>query len=120
MGRQLVLALAGAVAVLAAAGGVALSVSKTCVEVDCVGTRGDDTLTGDNNSHHIAGLEGNDIITGGWDGDTIYGDEGDDTINVREGDGFSDTVDRGLGKKDWVFFDPADVVTHCEIKYPNQ
>jgi Ca2+-binding RTX toxin-like protein len=141
MGRQLVLSLGVAVAMLAAAGGVVLSVSKGCDQgVDCVGTRGADTLTGDNGSHHIAGLEGNDIITGGSnhdfiygdegndtitddggnDLDVIYGDEGNDTINVREGNGVADIVDCGPGKKDRVFFDPADTITHCEIKNPDQ
>ena len=109
---------------------------------DCVGSREADTLTaGDDNTHIIAGMEGNDIITGGGfhdfiygdegsdtindgdpgsDIDTIFGDEGNDTIDVREGDGHPDVVDCGPGKKDKVFFDPADTVTRCEIKNPDQ
>jgi Ca2+-binding RTX toxin-like protein len=141
MSRQIVLSLAVAVAVLALLGGVVLAATKTCPETDCVGTREADTLTAENDiAHNIAGLEGNDIITGGSNGDTIYGDEGNDTItdndntlidvdviygdegndtiDVREGHNFPDIVDCGPGKKDTVFFDPADTVKGCEKKNP--
>jgi len=99
--RRAVLLLVIAGVVLAAAGGVALAVNKTCfgatgpsgsLTPDCVGTRDADTLTaGDDNDHNIAGMEGSDIITGGGFHDKIYGDEGNDSITDNE-----DTFDLDL------------------------
>jgi Ca2+-binding RTX toxin-like protein len=103
-------------AVLALAGGMVFAESKTCATVDCVGTRGADTMTGRDNA--------SDQIDGAGGSDTLYGDEGNDTIEVNEFNGAAagDTVNRGPGTKDRVFFDKGVDTIHkcCEIRKPAQ
>ncbi|HLL39094.1 MAG TPA: hypothetical protein VK357_05425 [Rubrobacteraceae bacterium] len=141
--RRTVVLLVMVAAMLALAGGTALTDTVGCTGGDCVGTRGADTISGTSNIDRIAGMEGNDQIqgeggsdqiysdegndtifddSGSLDFDTIYGDEGNDTILVAEGNGSpaGDTVDCGPGKKDKVTFD-RDIDTiakNCEIKKP--
>ncbi len=135
-----------AAAVLALVGGVVLAETKTCATFECGGTRGADTLTGNDAQRDlIAGLEGNDQIdgrggsdtlygdegndtirddSGALDADTVYGDEGNDTVHVNEFNGASagDTVNCGPGTKDRVFFDGGIDAIHksCEIRKPIQ
>jgi Ca2+-binding RTX toxin-like protein len=123
--RRAVFLVVVAAAVLALAGGVVLAESKLCATLDCVGTRGADTMTGrDNASDRIAGMEGDDQIDGGGGSDTVYGDEGNDTIHVEEFNGAAagDTVNCGPGAKDRVFFDKGVDTIHnsCEIRKPAQ
>jgi Ca2+-binding RTX toxin-like protein len=130
--------------------GVVLVATTTCTGGDCLGTREADQITGSTSRDRIAGMEaddtitepgssgdsdqifgdeGNDIITDNFSGtdtdfDVIYGDEGNDTIDVDElgtdESAGADTVDCGPGKKDKVFADSNDTLTHCEIKKINQ
>ena len=67
--RRAVLLVVVAAAVLALAGGMLLAESKTYATLDCVGTRGADTMTGrDNASNRIAGMEGDDQMIDGTPG----------------------------------------------------
>ena len=50
-----------------------------------VGTRGDDTIKGNNKSNYILGLNGDDDIFGRRGNDTIFGNRGDDDINGGRG-----------------------------------
>ena len=100
-----------------------LAESKTCATLDCVDTRGADTMTGrDNASDRIAGMEGDYQIDGGGGSDTLYGDEGNGTIRDDSDALDVDTVNCGPGTKDRVFFDKGVDTIHksCEIRKPAQ
>ena len=51
-----------------------------------VGSRFDDTLTGDDNDNDIKGGLGNDVIDGGMGSDTLDGGDGDDVLSGGRGE----------------------------------
>ena len=59
-----------------------------------IGSRGSDTLTGDDNDNELDGRGGNDTLTGNDGIDTLKGGEGNDTLKGGEG---NDTLDGGPG-----------------------
>jgi len=59
-----------------------------------VGSRYDDSLTGDSNANAISGGEGNDILSGEEGDDSLMGDAGDDLL---DGGPETDTLDGGVG-----------------------
>ena len=65
--------------------------------LNIIGSRGSDTLTGDdanNDSNTLEGRGGNDTLTGNGGDDTLEGGEGNDTLKGGEGD---DILDGGPG-----------------------
>jgi Ca2+-binding RTX toxin-like protein len=46
-----------------------------------IGSRGNDTLTGDNGQNSFDGEFGNDVLSGGGEADNLRGNEGNDTIS---------------------------------------
>ncbi|MDB5432159.1 MAG: hypothetical protein JWP35_3275 [Caulobacter sp.] len=65
-----------------------------------VGSRVDDSLTGDGGANVLRGQAGNDHLFGGGGDDFLYGDAGDDALDG--GAGF-DTLAGGLGHDTFVF-----------------
>ncbi len=69
-----------------------------------IGSKGNDTIEGDNNDNHLDGYHGHDHIHGGLGKDYIEGGNGNDNIL---GDGYywgvsgNDTIDGGKGH-DWI------------------
>ena len=57
-----------------------------------IGSRGSDTLTGDDNDNELDGRGGNDTLTGNDGNDTLKGGERNDTLKGGEG---NDTLDGG-------------------------
>jgi Ca2+-binding RTX toxin-like protein len=122
MMRKIAIALAVGVLFLLLSAGVVFAVTKICDQSTCVGTSGNDNLTGTAIDNTITGRDGNDTIndTQGADRDTIRGNKGNDTIDVREGNNGSnnkDFVNCGPGK-DTVFKDANDDVVNCERVNP--
>jgi Ca2+-binding RTX toxin-like protein len=119
--------------------GVALAVTKTCSANPCVGTKGPDSLNGNDAKNEIRALRGPDYVAGklhaddlyggrgqdevragkgrdrvfgGRGRDTLYGGGGNDTMNAR--DGYEDGVNCGLGT-DTAYVDSLDRVNEdCE------
>jgi len=148
MKRQAILLVVATATTILLGVGIAAALTKTCGGGDCVGSQQNDQLTGTTSNDRIAELEGNDTITepatgtlsdndeifggggndvitdnqGANDNDRIFGDAGNDIIDVDEsGDNVGgEIVDCGPGKKDKVFADSFDQLTHCEIKKINQ
>ena len=59
-----------------------------------IGSRGSDTLTGDDNGNELDGRGGNDTLTGNDGADALKGGDGRDTLKGGEG---NDTLDGGPG-----------------------
>lgn len=86
-------------------------------EIWLVGGRGDDTITGDDQSNDLAGSDGSDTINGGRGNDALSSDISDST-GYGSYDNVPDTIDCGPGT-DTVYFDPTrDTVTNCENLNP--
>ena len=60
-----------------------------------IGSRGSDTLTGDDNDNELEGRGGNDTLTGNGGNDMLKGEEGNDTLKGGEG---GDMLDGGPGR----------------------
>ena len=81
------------------------SLAKSCSASSnpCIGTDGDDDMTGDDETNSMHGKMGNDLMSGGGANDGIYGNEGDDNMNGGAGDDQmngnegQDTIDGGDG-----------------------
>ena len=60
-----------------------LLLTKSCSSASnpCIGTDGDDAMTGDSRSNSMYGKKGNDLMNGRGAKDGIYGNEGDDTMD---------------------------------------
>jgi Ca2+-binding RTX toxin-like protein len=60
----------------------------------CVGTSGDDRMTGDNGVNIMRGGDGDDVMNGKGINDDIFGEEGNDKIDGGPG---HDEIDAGSG-----------------------
>lgn len=78
----------------------------------CIGTSGNDTITGSDNPDEIYGLEGDDIIDSGNDSvtDYVYCGPGLDTVNQM-----SRVVDDAQGATQYGASEPDVVADDCEI-----
>ncbi|MAY88121.1 MAG: hypothetical protein CML02_15580 [Pseudooceanicola sp.] len=63
-------------------------------DIDGVGNREDNTITGNAGANMLVGADGDDTIDGGAGNDEIWGDDGDDVLKGGAGD---DEIDGGLG-----------------------
>ena len=78
-------------------GGVAWALTFTCNSSNCVGTPGDDVITGNDNNQFFDGRGGGDHIEGRGGGDTLDGGSGRDDLI---GDGQADAT---LSGADFMF-----------------
>ena len=77
-----------------------------------IGSKSDDTLTGNGQANRIEGGPGRDTIDGSGGQDDLLGQEGDDTINSL--DSFADTANCGLGTDKVTADAGLDTLIGCE------
>ena len=127
LGFVVCIALAG----LAAAGAVALAVTRTGTSGGerIVGTKGADLLDGRGGKDNLIGREGRDVLIGGGGEDRLEGDGGRDGFNMRAGealaapgrdriyarDGHPDEIDCGAGRDLAVVDAVEDGIYDCEV-----